>query len=420
MWAAYRAGRPLRVPVTLCADTRFFILDDELNPKEQMSFQQYSEDPVAMMDFQLRAAEWRALHIAPYCDDPAGLPEKFAVTVDLQRYFDAAFFGATVEYRHGQVPDSRPILAGGRKNWLFDKGQPDPLTGGIFARAHRFHEAMSKRIKAGFTYLGRPVEFDPTASLSSLLTTDGPLTVATNLRGTELYTDFYSDAGYVRQLLDFITEGTIARIRAQRRFFGLPEKSETWGYADDAVQMISTEMLREFVLPVHRKLKEALTRASRISIHLCGNSSRHFKSLRDELDTYSFDTGFPVDFSWLRRELGPEVEILGGPRSTLLHDGTPEQVITETRRILDSGIMEGGRFILREANDLAPGTLLENLAAMYQTARAHGGYPSAVQVHGGDQCTFIVDREVDVQRADGAVIRLKEKIQTKGEPTERL
>ena len=32
VWAAYRAGRPLRVPVTLCADTRFFILDDEFNP----------------------------------------------------------------------------------------------------------------------------------------------------------------------------------------------------------------------------------------------------------------------------------------------------------------------------------------------------------------------------------------------------
>lgn len=356
VWSAYRAGRPLRAPVTLCADTRFFILNDELNPNERMSFQQYSEDPVAMMDFQLRSAEWRALHIAPHCDDVAGLPDKFAVTVDLQRYFDAAFFGATVEYRSGQTPDARPILAGDHKNMLFDLGQPDPLTGGIFARAHRFHEAMSQRIQAGFTYLGRPVEFDPAAPLSSFLGTDGPLTVATNLRGTELYADFYSDPGYVHQLLDFITEGTTARIRAQRRFFGLPEKSAAWGYADDAVQMLSTDMVREFVLPTHRKLKRALTTADRISIHLCGNSSRHFKLLRDELGAYSFDTGFPIDFSWLRRELGPEVEILGGPRSTLLKDGSPDQVRAETQRILGSGIAEGGRFILREANDLAPGT----------------------------------------------------------------
>jgi hypothetical protein len=43
VWAAYRAGRPLRAPGTLCVDTRFFILNDEVNSNKQMSFQQYSE-----------------------------------------------------------------------------------------------------------------------------------------------------------------------------------------------------------------------------------------------------------------------------------------------------------------------------------------------------------------------------------------
>lgn len=374
VWATYKSGRPLRVPVTLCADTRFFILDNDFNPGEQVSFQAYSEDPRVMMDIQLRMAEWRALHIAPVCDDPAGLPEKFLVTIDMQRYRDAAYFGAPVEYRAGQVPDSRPILEGDAKNRLFDRGLPDPLIGGIFGRAHQFHEVMVKRIQGGFTFRGRPVEFSPTAPLSTLMGTDGPLTVATSLRGTELYTDFYTDPDYVHQLLDLITESAIARIRAQRRFFGLPAMPQTWNYADDAVQMLSTEMVREFVVPVHRKLKQALTSASHISIHLCGDATRHFKLFRDELGVYSFDTGFPIDFTWLRKELGTEVEIVGGPRSTLLLDGTPEQVAEEARRIMDSGIRKGGRFVLREANDLIPCTPIENLAAMYQAARDYGRY----------------------------------------------
>ena len=370
VWQVYRAGAPVRVPVTLCTDTRFFMLSDELNPTG-LSFQEYSEDPLVMMDFQLRAAEWRAHNVAPLCDDQAGLPpEGFTVTVDFQRYYDAGFFGATVEYRSGQTPDTQPILAGDRKHALFHQGLPDPLEGGIFAKAHRFYEAMARRIAAGFTYRGRPVTISP----GDLTGTDGPLTVATNLRGFELYTDFYSDPDYVRELLDFVVEGTIARIRAQRRFFGLPEMSERWSYADDAVQLISTDMVREFVVPVHRKLKRALTTADRVSIHLCGDATRHFKLLRDELGVYSFDTGFPVDFAWLRQELGPEVEIYGGPRVTLLRNGTPEQVAAEVRRILRSGVTEGGRFVLREANDLAPGTPLENLAAMYETAREYGRY----------------------------------------------
>ncbi|MCE7981453.1 MAG: hypothetical protein DYG89_09695 [Caldilinea sp. CFX5] len=370
VWAAYHAGNPIRVPVLMDTDTRFFILEnDDLNPNEQITFEDYSEDALLMLDFQLRAAAWRAQHIAPYCDERAGLPDKFTVTVDLQRYFEAGFFGAAVIYKRGQTPDTRPILAGEHKHRLFDQGLPDPLTGGVFAKAHRLYAIMAERLHGGFTYQERPVEFAPFG-----LITDGPLTVATNLRGVELYTDFYEDPDYVRQLLDLIVEATIARVRAHRRFFGQPEIAESWSFADDAVQLLSTTMVRDFVLPAHHKLKAALTSAPRIAIHLCGDATRHFKLLRDELGVYSFDTGFPIDFTWLRQELGPAVEIKGGPRVTLLREGTPEQITTEVRRILMSGIMEGGRFILREANDMAPGTPIANIAAAYEATRTFGHY----------------------------------------------
>lgn len=369
VWEAYNASKPIRVPIILGTDTRFFIINNDLNLDETITFRDYSEDPLIMMDFQLRAAEWRGYHIAPYCDDQAGLPEKFTITVDMQRYFDAGFFGAKVKYRPGQIPDTQPFLTGDNKNLLFEKGLPNPLTGGIFAKALQFYDVMAGRIQKGLTYRERRVEFTPFG-----LETDGPLTVATNLRGIELYTDFYHNPDYVHQLLDFIVEGTIARIRAYRRFFGLPEISDTYGYADDSVQMISTEMVEEFVIPAHLKLKEALTTANRISLHLCGDATRHFKLFRDALGVYTFDTGFPVDFTWLRQELGPEVEIYGGPSIKLLLNGTPDQVAAETKRILQSGIMEGGRFVLREGNDLAPGTPTENLKVMYRTGCMFGQY----------------------------------------------
>jgi uroporphyrinogen decarboxylase len=239
---------------------------------------------------------------------------------------------------------------------------------------------MARRIQAGFTYNGMPVKLAPFG-----IGHDGPLTVATSLRGQELFLDFYNNPDYVHRLLDFIVEGTVARIKAHLRFFGLPEISKAWGspdlaqanrieFADDAVQMISTDMLLEFVLPAHKKLKQQLTTADRIGIHLCGNASRHFRFLRDELEVYSFDTGFPIDFAWVRRELGPQVQILGGPRVPLVYSGTPDEVTTETRRILKSGILEGGRFVLREGNALAPRTPLANLAALYRAAKEFGIY----------------------------------------------
>ena len=79
-------------------------------------------------------------------------------------------------------------------------------------------------------------------------------------------------------------------------------------------------------------------------------------------------------FGWLRQELGPDIDIAGGPHIELLRSGTAEQVRQEVKRILATGITEGGRFILREANNLAPHTPLENLWAMYQAGKEFGSY----------------------------------------------
>jgi hypothetical protein len=43
-------------------------------------------------------------------------------------------------------------------------------------------------------------------------------------------------------------------------------------------------------------------------------------------------------------------------------------VTEEVKRILATGVTEGKRFMLREANNLAPGTPLLNLDAFYQAA----------------------------------------------------
>jgi uroporphyrinogen-III decarboxylase len=155
---------------------------------------------------------------------------------------------------------------------------------------------------------------------------------------------------------------------------GEPLKTAGWGFADDSIALISTQTYLEAILPHHRRLMETFSEGGPNSIHLCGDATRHFPSLKRELNVMSFDTGFPVDFALLRESVGEEVEILGGPSTPFLCQATPDEVRQETRRILESGIMLGGRFILREGNNLPPDVGVEKVQAMYDTVRECGLY----------------------------------------------
>ncbi len=366
VWESYHRGTPIRTPMILGVNIRCFFADKDANP-EQMDFKSYSNDPAVMFDYQLRFQEWLKLTLPQ--DAEMGYPQEgWSISVDLQNYYEAAWLGCEVHYREGQVPDTEPILAGDKKYKLFDAGIPGPFDGLMQKNLH-YYEAFQEMAK-GYLRCELPIK----EIFPSGLGTDGPLTVATSLRGSELYTDFYEDPEYVRELLNLITEATIKRLRAWRRYLGQPKKSPSFGFADDSLQLISEESYREFVLPCHRRLVEELGQGERGSIHLCGDATRHFKTIRDELNVYSFDTGFPVDFAALRKELGPEVQILGGPRVEFLRTATPDQAREEVLRILNSGIREGGKFILREGNNLAPGTPLENIRAMYDTVCRHSRF----------------------------------------------
>ena len=170
----------------------------------------------------------------------------------------------------------------------------------------------------------------------------------------------------------------IARQRAWRDYFGQPQVREGNGMADDSIALLSCDGYREWILPHHRRYLATDTVPNAPAwIHLCGDATRHFVTIRDELHAVSFDTGFPVDHGKLRRELGPDVLIYGGPHVDLLLHGTPQEVAAETRRILNSGVMEGGKFVIKEANNLAPRTPMANLQAMYDTCKAEGGYTGA-------------------------------------------
>lgn len=363
MWRRFNERDPYRIPIIVGIGARYFMLHRGAAP-DGLDFKSYTEDPVRMYGAQLHFQRWVRHNVLQ--DAELGAPEQWSIHVDFQNYYEAAWFGCPVEYRSGEVPDAVPAFVD-RPEDLLDRGLPDPF-GGIMARGLEYYERFRSLAEQGF--YDRPVFVHPPwFGMGS----DGPMTVACSLFGAGQVCELMaSNPVRLGRLLGFITDATAIRMEAWRTRYEVPVPQDGFGMADDSIALISTAMYREHVLPHHRRLYDRFGSDAPRSIHLCGNATRHFRLIRDELNVQAFDTGFPVDFGAIRRDLGPDVLIHGGPHVELLRSAAPTEVTAEVGRILASGIMEGGRFILREGNNLAPHTPLANIEAMYHAGRAHG------------------------------------------------
>lgn len=368
VWQAYHNGKPVRVPVTFGVNPRVVLFDPDWNPKG-ISFEEYFTDAKALIEIQLQFMEYRAQFSNQYCDSPTGRPKEFTFYVDNQNSYDSLYFGTPIEFRDGQVADTTPILSGSNKYRIFDMDIEHPLDNPFVKDCIRRYEDIKSAI-GSLSYHDMTFKVAPPT-----MGFDGHLTIATCLRGSELYSDIYEDPDYFKRLLDFIHRAVIMRNRALAELFQQPIFSgKSAGFADDSIQLISTQTYREMVLPFHRAWYGMWSVEGPHSIHLCGDATRHFLTIHEELNVYSFDTGFPVDHGWLRKTLGNDVEIYGGPEASILRNGTSEEVYKRTREILESGIMEGRRFVLRDANNLPPRCPEANLDAMYCCCLEHGNY----------------------------------------------
>jgi len=360
MWAAYNAGTPYRTPIIVGINSRYFMFNEAANPAG-LEFKEYFENPDVMFDAQLQYQRWSRFNVLQ--DQELGLPEKWTVSVDFQNFSEAALFGCPIEYMKGQVPDTLPAFADAPER-IMEGGVPGPFTG-IMAKALSYYEHFQKRA-AQETFLGRPIAVHPFGAW-----TDGVFTVACNLFGPDVVCIMMmEEPDRLRALLDFVSATLIGRLKAWRQLCNVPDPDPNYSYADDSIALISNETYREFILPYHKQLCDTFGAGSAPrSIHLCGDSTRHFATLQSELHIQSFDTGFPVDFGNLRKELGPKVRINGGPHVELMLRATPERIRAEVKRVMESGVLEGGLFTLREGNNLAPYTPLENTEAMYHAGR---------------------------------------------------
>lgn len=345
------------------------ILNPDWNPWGY-DFEQHYYDPVAHVRVDIQHQLYRKQYMSKFCDEPSDLPEVWEVGHTLHNVYDAAGFGCKIDFPENQIPSTEPFESEDDIEAMMDQDIANPLSYGYWKERVEFDRELGKVIK-GMTFEGRPVKYVPMVHLY----TDGPMTVACNLRGSDFMMDLIAEPEKADRLMRFIVDAVIYRRKAMREL-----NPEHPGYleflADDSIQMIGTELYEERIMSLHDELYEdALIGApanTERMMHLCGDATRHYPTIAKGIGVSVFDTGFPVDHGKLREQLGPDVLIQGGTSVDVLAQGSPEDVFNVTANILNSGIKQGGRFHLREGNNLPPGIPEDNLSAMYQACLEHG------------------------------------------------
>ena len=368
VWQAYHEGKPTQVPMVLCTEMRWYLLDPKLNPTG-ITWEAYLNDPQIMFDCCLQHA-YAARHRIPYQDAILGVPdEAWTIAPFFANIIDEAWFGCPIHFMEGQAATTVPLFAGRRKQELLERGRPGPFEG-ILGKIREYLEFFKDHAPT-VEFHDRPVKI----GLPQPLGFDGILTVANGIRGPEIFEDMLADEDYYHAVMDLVTEASIARIQAWRQYCGVDPLPAKGPFADDAIQFISTALYREKVLPYHQRFLSAVYGPVPQNMLLCGNVQRHLPTLVKELNVKAFDTGFPLDFRTLREQVGEDVEIRGGVKVPDLLSCGPAEIYAKAREILTSGIKRGGKYIMAEANDLAPCVPLENLEAMYAATKEFGRYP---------------------------------------------
>ncbi|HEX2972872.1 MAG TPA: uroporphyrinogen decarboxylase family protein [Tepidisphaeraceae bacterium] len=370
VWQAFRAGKPTRVPMVIASNVRIILQNPKLNP-QRVTFEQYTLDPDLMLAVEILHGIHHRHHIQ--ADHEMGLPQDgWYPWVDFQNMYEAAWLGAPISFSPDNCPYAEIWLKDDNRNEIFDRGIPDPFQdGGWMQRNWDYYGHFCQLRDKGVEFLGLPLKNPRPSGLG----TDGPFTLAAELRGGEICVDMLAEPEYFHKLMDFLTQATITRMKAYRQRLGIPERADDFGYADDSVAMLSVEQYRQFVIPYHKRIIEAFwTGKGRLGIHLCGDVQRHLPMLHRELGIRSFDTGFPIDLHEGRRQTSPDTILQGGPTVQLLQNGPIGKIREVCRGLLTGPAAREGLFVLREANNLAPRTPAEHIAAMYEACREYGGY----------------------------------------------
>jgi uroporphyrinogen-III decarboxylase len=339
-----------------------------LLPKIGVRFSEYYADPETMLRSQILGQKWLMENVKT---------DAYAITgawvggwTDFQNTTEASAFGVKVDFPENDIPVAN------EHGWVKDEidlhrlERIDFIHSGLNQRQINYRQAMMAIAeKYPVRFQDGPV-FYPGANPALTHTSNGPFTNASHLMGSvEVFSAVLEKPGFLRQLLEIITQKTLAWLD----FCWQEEQIETRSFAwtDDLSAYLSADTWRELILPCNKMLRDHFDWAS---LHMCGQTTHLLEIFANELKINELQGfGWQVNLDKIAEVMGGRVVLLGNVSPLTIAKGTPEQVKQETRCVIEKLAAHRG-LIIQDGNNISPESPLENINAMMEAALEYGRY----------------------------------------------
>jgi uroporphyrinogen decarboxylase len=192
------------------------------------------------------------------------------------------------------------------------------------------------------------------------------------LRGMENYmVDFMLDAKGSHKILDYIVDKNVVMLENIVNMEGIDAVLFGSDWGTQRGPLISLELWREMIKPGEKRMYNVVHNANKdVWVHSCGK----IEPLIPELIEMGVDVLNPIqpecmDIHKLKDDFGDKITFWGGiSTQQTLPNGTPTEVKSETRKIIEYMSQNGG-YITGPSQDIQEDVPLENVFALIDTAK---------------------------------------------------
>lgn len=191
---------------------------------------------------------------------------------------------------------------------------------------------------------------------------------AWSLRGMEnILMDMMEAPEFVHELFDRITEWNLIQIdNAVKQDIDCIQLGDDWGSQSGLI--MGPGLWREFIKPCLARMYGRIREAGKcVMIHSCGDVKSLFPELIEcGLNIFNPFQPETMDIYETKREYYGRLSFYGGISvQRLLPHGTPDEVRSETKRIIDT-LGKGGGYIASPSHAITADVPAENIAAMLE------------------------------------------------------